>query len=146
MDVLPHRRSTDVLHEEFGLRSLHRTCQNQGCGICLILLDEQPVLSCLLPAFELRDRDIWTAEGLALLKEFGDIVEGFGSVGVRPCPICGPARTLATEALLRRTLRPTRQQAKDTAASIRCDCCSEARVISAVLKTARIREARLHAQ
>ena len=112
----------------------------------MILLDNQPITSCLLPAFELRYRDVWTMEGLSTLKDFSDIVTGFKSAHVQLCEGCSAARALVTEALLRITVRPSSDQALEAAASVSCACSSNARIVDAMLRSARIRERRLHAK
>lgn len=143
-DTPPHRKAVDFLRNEFQVRSLHIGCSNDLCGSCLIMVDDQPILSCMLPAFELRFRDIWTMEGLSTLKGFDDITAGFKSAHALLCPFCAPARALAVEALLRRTLRPTSDQAREVAESVRCECCSTRRILDGILRSARIRERRLH--
>lgn len=143
-DILPHRRLSHLLREEFGLGSVHRSCRNGRCGHCLVLLDDDPVDSCLIPAFELRDKVIWTAEGLSELDGFADIVEGFKKAGTHLCDDCAPARGVAAEALLRFTLRPTASQAKEAALSVSCVCSPVSRIIDGLLRAARARERRLH--
>ncbi len=143
-DTMPHHRVVDLLREKFQIRSLHHNCSSTGCGACLILMDDRPVLSCLIPAFELRLKDIWTMEGLSAQKSYSDIITGFKSAQVQLCPSCAPARALATEALLRQTIRPSAGQARDAAESVRCGCSSTRRVLDAILRSAKLRERRIH--
>ena len=144
-DILPHRRAVDLLREECGIKSVRYRCRDAACGACLILVADRPVHSCLLPAFELRLKDVWTMEGLSMLKGFEDIVAGFAAADARPCSYCAPARSLAVEALLRQTLRPTTEQIRETSAIVRCGCMPPSRMDNAVLRSARKREARIHA-
>lgn len=145
-DTTPHRRVVDLLRETFQIRSVRVNCGDSMCGSCLILMDGRPVQSCLIPAFELRFREIWTTEGLSSLKNFSDIVSGYKAAKVQLCASCAPARALATEALLRQTIRPTADQAREAAESVRCGCSSTSRVLDAILRSARFREKRSHAK
>jgi len=144
IDTMPHHRSVDLLREKFQIRSLKHNCADAGCGACLILMDDRPVLSCQVPAFELKFKDVWTMEGISAQKSYADIVEGFKSAHLQLCSSCAPARTLATEALLKQTLRPTAEQARETAESVQCSCSSTRRVLDAILRSAKIREKRIH--
>ena len=144
IDTMPHHRSVDLLRDNFQIKSIHHNCSDARCGTCLILLDNRPVLSCLLPAFELKFRDVWTMEGISSQKSFTDILEGFKSARMQLCNICAPSRALATEALLRQTLRPSAELARETAESVQCSCCSTRRVLDGILKSAKLREKRIH--
>lgn len=144
IDTMPHRKSVELLRESFQIRSLRQNCGNAGCGACLILMDDRPVYSCIVPAFELRFRDVWTVEGLSAGKPFSDIVSGFKSARVQLCAACAPSRALATEALLRQTLRPSAEQVRESAYSVRCGCSSTTRILDAILRSARLRERRIH--
>lgn len=141
---MPHHRAVDLLRDTFQIRSVNLNCSSAGCGTCLILMDDRPVNSCLIPAFELRFRDVWTMEGISGLKAFSDIVSGYKAAHVQFCNICAPARALATEALLRQTVRPSAEQVREAAESVRCRCSSTARVLDAIIRSARRREKRIH--
>ncbi|MCK5251198.1 MAG: hypothetical protein KAJ98_14595 [Spirochaetaceae bacterium] len=144
IDTMPHHRAVDLLRNSFQIRSIIHNCGDAGCGACLILMDERPVHSCLIPAFELRFKDIWTMEGLSTQKKYSDIVAGFKSAHVQLCSACAPARALITEALLRQTLRPSAEQVREAADSVRCGCSSTPRILDAILRSARLREKRVH--
>jgi carbon-monoxide dehydrogenase small subunit len=143
-DSMPHRRAVDLLRETFQIRSINMNCSTASCGACLVLMDDRPIQSCLIPAFELRFKDVWTMEGLSVQKSFADIVSGFKAANVQLCSVCAPARALATEALLRMTLRPSAEQARESAESVNCGCSSTPRILDAILRSARIREKRSH--
>jgi len=143
-NTVPHRRTVDFLRENFQQRSLRHHCADERCGACLILMDDSLALSCILPAFELRFRDIWTMEGLSQAKSYADITTGFQSAQLRLCAACAPARALATEALLRKTLRPSAGQVRESAGSVLCGCSSTSRILDGILRSARLREKRLH--
>lgn len=144
IDTMPHHRAVDLLRDFFQIRSVHHNCSDANCGSCLILMDDYPVHSCLIPAFELRFKMIWTMEGLSSQKSYSDIVTGFKSANVQLCSTCAPARALVTEALLRQTVRPSAEQVREAADSVRCGCSSTPRILDAILRSAHLREKRIH--
>ena len=132
IDTMPHHRAVDLLRDFFQIRSIHHNCSDAKCGACLI------------PAFELRFKMIWTMEGLSSQKSFSDIVTGFKSANVQLCSTCAPARALVTEALLRQTVRPSAEQVREAADSVHCGCSSTPRILDAILRSAHLREKRIH--
>ena len=144
VDTVPDRRAVDLLREDLQIRSIRMRCDGRLCGSCLILLDDRPVHSCMLPAFELRYRDVWTMEGLSAADGFEDIVTGFKDARVQLCPACAASRALVTEALLRSTTRPGAEQTREAAESVRCGCSSTRRILDGMLRAARLRERRIH--
>ncbi len=142
-DLIPHVGSIGVLIEEFDCRSLNTPCQSIDCGTCLILVDGNPILSCLLPTFDLHRRDVWTMEGISRQEGFVDIVQGFEQANAHPCHLCAPSRALICEALLRKTLHPSMDQLVDATESVRCDCTSMSRVIDSMRCAARQRAGKL---
>ncbi|CAD7842190.1 hypothetical protein S1OALGB6SA_1882 [Olavius algarvensis spirochete endosymbiont] len=143
IDTMPHRRTLDLLRESFQIRSIYYRCNNRGCGLCLILLDGNPMHSCLIPAFELRLRDIWTMEGISARKEFEDLVAGFELANAKLCSFCAPSRALVAEALLKSALNPDMKQLRFTAEAVKCSCNSTLRIIDGLEKAAEFRRERL---
>ncbi len=144
IDTSPHRRAIDLFREEFQIRSLRMQCNRRLCGSCLILMDNRPVHSCMLPCFDLRFRDVWTMEGISGTEGFQDILLGFKKANVQLCSSCAPARGLMTESLLRQASRPSADQLRDAVDSVRCDCSSSSRILDGMIRAARIRERRSH--
>ena len=144
VDTVSNRRAVDLLREDLQIRSIRMKCDGRLCGSCLILLDGRPVHACMLPAFELRFRDVWTMEGLAATDGFNDILGGFKEARVQLCPSCAASRALVTEALLRNTTRPGADQTREAAESVRCSCSSTQRILDGMLRAARLRERRIH--
>ncbi len=144
VDAPPNRRAVEVLRDELQIKSIGMRCNGRLCGSCLVIVDGMPVHSCMLPAFELRFRDVWTMEGLSLSDGFTDILQGFKAAGLQLCADCAPSRALVTEALLRKTTRPGAEQTREAADSVRCDCTSTQRVLDGMLRAARLRERRIH--
>jgi len=139
IDTMPHRRALDLLRESFQIRSIYHQCNNGSCGFCLILFDGNPMYSCLIPAFELRLKEIWTMEGVSAQKGFGDLVVGFHLANAQLCNFCAPSRALVAEALLKSTLHPSTEQLRSAAEAVRCDCNSTSRIINGYEEAAKLR-------
>ena len=92
----PMKRLLDVLREECGLTGTKEGCGEGECGACTILLDGEPVNSCLVPFAQARGAKVKTIEGL---KGRHALQETFVSEGGAQCGICTPGMILAAAVL-----------------------------------------------
>lgn len=90
-----------ILTEDVDNRTLNSNCHGQGCGGCIVQVDGYAVLSCLVPAFRLKDTHITTFESFGKTKDCKDIERAYQTVGNRPCPNCYESRTLLIDSILR---------------------------------------------
>lgn len=124
VEARPDKRLSAILREDLNLKGVRKGCENGRCGSCLILMDEQLVASCIIPAFATRHKNITTIEGFSQTKEFSDILSGFKEAGVQLCSYCAPARVISTAYMLRKHIIPTEEQIMDTISSVQCRCSS----------------------
>ncbi|HYV40547.1 MAG TPA: (2Fe-2S)-binding protein [Thermoanaerobaculia bacterium] len=94
----PMKRLLDVLREECGLTGTKEGCGEGECGACTILLDGEPVNSCLIPFAQVSGARVKTIEGL---KGAHPLQETFVTKGGAQCGICTPGMILAATALPR---------------------------------------------
>ncbi len=94
---------SDILSENIDNISILSKCRGNHCGNCIVLLDDEVVLSCLVPAFELRGKNILTFEGFSKTKNYRDIERAYNSTGVSPCPYCYNSKTLLIESIVNRS-------------------------------------------
>jgi carbon-monoxide dehydrogenase small subunit len=94
----PMKRLLDVLREECGLTGTKEGCGEGECGACTVLLDGEPVNSCLIPFAQARGARVKTIEGL---KGTHPLQETFVTEGGAQCGICTPGMILAASALPR---------------------------------------------
>ncbi len=122
----------EVLRERFGLRSPKDGCAPEGsCGACTVLLDGRPVVSCAQDASRVEGRDVVTLEGLP--AEARDAwVDAFSSAGAVQCGYCTPGLVMKSEALLRRSPDPSREEIARALAGNLCRCTGYVKVIDAV--------------
>jgi aerobic-type carbon monoxide dehydrogenase small subunit (CoxS/CutS family) len=92
----PMKRLLDVLREECGLTGTKEGCGEGECGACTVLIDGQPVVSCLVPFAQAADAEVTTIEGLG-----GEhpLQRAFAEFSGAQCGICTPGMILAAVAL-----------------------------------------------
>ncbi len=144
IDTPPHKRAANLLREDCQIKSIKLNCNGNLSGLCIIILNGRPVHSCSLPAFELRSGTVETLESISGKPELQDIQKGYEASHIQPCSSCYPARALITNELLYRNIRPTKDAALEAVTSVDCKCCPSRRLLDAILRTAKIREKRLH--
>jgi carbon-monoxide dehydrogenase small subunit len=137
-----HHTLLEVLREELGLAGTKHGCELGECGTCTVLLDGQPVLSCLTLPVECEGREVTTVEGLARGAALHPLQQAFAELGAAQCGYCTPGFLLVAEALLREKPQPTRQEIAEALAGNLCRCTGYLKIIEAVeLAAARMREA-----
>src|SRR4029077_12817985 len=99
VDAHPMKRLLDVLREDCGLTGTKEGCGEGECGACTVLMDGQPINSCLVPLAQARGARITTIEGLGGRHP---LQQAFTEQGGAQCGICTPGMILAAVALGRR--------------------------------------------
>lgn len=120
----PDKKLSVLLRDDLNLKGIRKGCGNGRCGSCLILMDDELVASCLIPAFAARHKSIVTIEGFSQTREFTDIFTGFKEAGVHLCSYCAPARILSTAYMLKKHIIPTDEEINDILSSVQCRCSS----------------------
>jgi aerobic carbon-monoxide dehydrogenase small subunit len=131
IDGHPMERLLDVLRERLALTGTKEGCGEGECGACTVLMDGEPVLSCLVPLFQCEGRRIETVESLAEgpAREF---LERFVATGGVQCGACTPGIIVTAWALLERNSSPSREQAQEALAGNLCRCTGYEGILRAV--------------
>lgn len=122
----------EVLREDLNLYGTKHGCELGECGACAVLLDGQPVLSCLVLALECDGRAVTTVEGLAADGRLHPLQEAFADLGAAQCGYCTPGFLVAAKALLDEHPRPTRAQIREALSGNLCRCTGYQQIFEAV--------------
>jgi aerobic-type carbon monoxide dehydrogenase small subunit (CoxS/CutS family) len=135
-----HHTLLEVLREDLGLMGTKHGCELGECGTCTVLLDGQPVLSCLTLPIECEGRAVVTVEGLARPDVLHPLQQAFLELGAAQCGYCTPGFLLVAEALLRQKPSPNRSEIAEALAGNLCRCTGYLKIFEAVeLAAARMR-------
>jgi carbon-monoxide dehydrogenase small subunit len=136
----PHKTLLEVLREDLGLTGTKHGCELGECGTCTVLLDDLPVLSCLVLGLACAGKRVRTVEGMSVGGKLHPLQDAFAEVGAAQCGYCTPAFLLAAEALLAADPAPTRDAIKHALAGNLCRCTGYIKIYEAVeLAAARMR-------
>jgi carbon-monoxide dehydrogenase small subunit len=132
-DVEPRKTLLDVLREDFLLNGTHAGCEHGVCGACTVLVDGEPVRSCLMFAVQADGYEITTIEGLAPAPgELSVIQDAFCETHGLQCGYCTSGMILAAHALLQRAVTPTREDIVEAISGNICRCTGYGQIIEAV--------------
>ena len=127
----PYKTLLEVLREDLGLTGTKHGCELGECGACTVLLDGEPVLSCLVLARECEGRAVQTIEGQA----------AFADCGGSQCGYCTPGVIMAAKALLEKNPSPTRDEIRAATSGNLCRCTGYHQIVEAIEDAAgRMRE------
>jgi aerobic-type carbon monoxide dehydrogenase small subunit (CoxS/CutS family) len=133
-----HWTLLEVLRYRLGLTGSKQGCDKGDCGACTVLLDGQPVLSCLTLAALCQGRKITTIEGLmpAHMAAGGGgadpVQEAFDRCGALQCGFCQPGMILSARALLNRNAHPGRAEIRAALSGNLCRCTGYTQIVQAV--------------
>ena len=127
-----HHTLLEVLREECGLTGTKHGCELGECGTCTVLVDGEPVLSCLALAADMEGCAIETVEGLQRGNELHPLQACFADLGAAQCGYCTPGILMAAKALLARNRKPVRDEVKEALAGNLCRCTGYHKILEAV--------------
>lgn len=138
IELEPHRTLLEVIRNDFGLTGTKLGCGGGECGACTVILSGKAVKSCLMLAFDAKDKEIWTIEGLAKGGELHPLQRAFVERGAIQCGFCTPGMIMASKALLDENHQPSEQEIKDALAGNLCRCTGYVKILEAVSSVASI--------
>lgn len=134
----PHKNLLEVLREDMGLTGTKHGCELGECGTCTVLLDGEPVLSCLVLGLECEGRRVGTVEGMADASGLHPLQDAFARLGAAQCGYCTPGFLLAAQALLETTPDPDRETIKEELSGNLCRCTGYLKIYEAVERAAAV--------
>lgn len=141
--VEPSETLLDVLRDKLHLTGTKKGCNSGDCGACTVLVDGEPMNSCLLLAAPMEGRAITTVEGLARDGELSPVQKAFVHEGAIQCGYCTPGMVVASTALLKRNPRPSDEEIRDALAGNLCRCTGYAGIMRAVRRAEEYRSGRI---
>jgi carbon-monoxide dehydrogenase small subunit len=130
--VPPHKTVLEMLREDLNLTGTKHGCELGECGTCTILVDGEPVLSCLALPLDLEGHAIKTVEGMAAGSALHPLQRAFAELGAAQCGYCTPGILLTAEALLAADPAPGREAIRMALAGNLCRCTGYTKILEAV--------------
>ncbi|ACV81620.1 (2Fe-2S)-binding protein [Nakamurella multipartita] len=140
--AVARRTLCDYLRHDLGLTGTHVGCEHGVCGACTVLLDGEPVRSCLIFAVSVHGHQVTTVEGLAEGEQLSPEQQAFGECHALQCGFCTPGFLTTITAGLAENPDPTRDQAVAMIAGNLCRCTGYHAIVDAVLRAAELRRER----
>ncbi len=141
ISVQSHHTLLQVLRDQLVLTGTKNGCSEGECGACTVLIDGEPVNSCLVLAVEAGGHEITTVEGLATDGHLAPIQQTIVDLGGTQCGFCTPGILIAAQALLQRNPDPSEREIREGLVGNLCRCTGYVRIIDAVREAGRLQRA-----
>jgi len=128
----PYKTLLEVLREDMNLTGTKHGCELGECGACAVLIDGEPVLSCLVLALECVGRSVETVEGLASGTKLHPLQAAFADCGGSQCGYCTSGMLMTAKALLDHEPNPSRERIKEAISGNICRCTGYNQIVEAI--------------
>jgi len=134
--VEPRRSLADALREDCGLTGTHLGCEHGICGACTVLVDDQPVRSCLMFAVQVEGARVRTVEGLAAADKLHPLQHAFWDNHGLQCGFCTPGFLMLAVSILERDPNIAERELREALSSNLCRCTGYQNILKSVLAAA----------
>lgn len=135
--VKPNKTLLEVLRDDLELMGTREGCGVGACGACTVLIDNQPVRSCLTLAVDVQGLSITTIEGLAEGTKLHPVQEAFVERGAIQCGFCTSGMILTAKAFLDKNKRPKKDDIKKAISGNICRCTGYTKIEDAIVYAAK---------
>ncbi|MBN1179021.1 MAG: (2Fe-2S)-binding protein [Anaerolineae bacterium] len=132
LDVPSNLTLLQLLREKLALTGTKNGCEAGECGACTVLLDGEPVNSCMVLAVEVDGHEVVTVEGLAEDDQLSALQQAFVEHNAVQCGFCTPGMLISSHALLQRNPHPTADEVREALVGNLCRCTGYVRIVEAV--------------
>lgn len=122
----------DVLREQLQMLAVKAGCGQGGCGSCTVLLNGEPIVSCLTPVVNAQGQEITTLEGIGTPKHLHPLQQAFYDNFAAQCGYCSAGMLTVAKALLDHNPHPTREEIIDALSGNVCRCTGYVPIINAI--------------
>ena len=141
--VEPRLLLSDFIRHELGLTGTHVGCEHGVCGACTVLLDGDPVRSCLMLAAQASGHGLTTVEGLApdpgsRADALHPLQEAFWDAHGLQCGFCTPGILMTLSAYLRDNPKPTEPEIREALSANLCRCTGYQHIVEAVTRVTNV--------
>ena len=133
--VGPREFLLDTLRKH-GYTGVKRGCDTNECGMCTVLMDEEPIRSCQVRSVDADGHEILTIEGLGSSNKLHPIQKAFMESGAIQCGYCTPAQIITAKALLDRNPAPSEEEIREALSGVLCRCTGYVRIVDGVKRAA----------
>lgn len=137
IEVEPRRTLADTLRDQCGLTGTHLGCEHGVCGACTVIVDDQPVRSCLMFGIQAEGRSIRTVEGLADGATLSPLQQSFWDHHGLQCGFCTPGFLMLATWLLERETPIDEAELRHVLSSNLCRCTGYQNILKAVREAAK---------
>jgi carbon-monoxide dehydrogenase small subunit len=121
-----------VLRNHFGLTGTKYGCGIGFCGACTVLINDEPVRSCMIPVSDVAGKSVVTIEGLEKKGKLHPVQQAFIDHDALQCGYCTPGMIVTAVGMLKKKPSPTRQEIVEGMEENLCRCGAHMRIIDAV--------------
>ena len=132
LDVSSNLTLLHMIREKLALTGTKNGCEAGECGACTVLLNGEPVNSCMVLAVECDGAEIMTIEGLTESGEIKELQESFIKLNAIQCGFCTPGMLITAYAFIKRNPNPTEAEIKTALVGNLCRCTGYERIVQAV--------------
>ncbi|WP_404384492.1 (2Fe-2S)-binding protein [Knoellia locipacati] len=140
--VEPRRLLSDFLRHDLRLTGTHVGCEHGVCGACTVLVDGDPMRSCLMFAVSAQEHEITTVEGLGTQAAMGPVQQAFVECHGLQCGFCTPGFVTTITAFIEENPDPTLDEAREAISGNLCRCTGYQNICKAVVRAAEIKRER----
>ena len=130
--VEPRMLLSDFIRQDIGLTGTHVGCEHGVCGACTVLLDGQPVRSCLMFAVQANGHEVLTVEGLGTPEDLHPLQAAFQEAHGLQCGFCTPGILLTLEPFLKSNPNPSEDEIRAAISGNICRCTGYQHIVDAV--------------
>jgi carbon-monoxide dehydrogenase small subunit len=133
--VEPNKTLADLIRYDLGLTGTKKGCDTGDCGACTVILNGDPVNSCLVLAVQADDAVIETIEGLSTDDGLHPLQQAFVEKGAIQCGFCTPGMILSAKNLLDKHPAPTEEEIREGISGNLCRCTGYQKIFEAIEST-----------